>query len=477
MSIVRKAIRGTIWVTIVQICVMLSSFGANTILARILLPESFGTFALALSIVEFFFILSAWSFSLAVIQIKECSDELINTGFSLSLLVGIGISTLILISSFILVKFYSKQIIYLSCILSAIYAINILGYYYASLLERDLEYFRLSIIRLPSQFISWLCAILLAWLGAGVWSLLGQQMLIMVISFIGYRIITGRRLRWRLHRDAMLRLFNFGKRMFVSRGLEIVFYRLGNWTVGTLLGTLQLGYFNQAITLSEMGHRFSWPALGQIPFAAYSRLQDEKDKLSRGYELVNYCLIRFLAPLCLVFLLLGKQIIVFLYGENWRPAGLLLQILSVYTLVTPIFENMKALVYSQDRIYAAVVTRVIQLTFLIPGMYLVSKRWGTLGVVYVLDITVLVGICVICLWIRKVVSVNIRELILSPLIASLGTIVLWKICFERMKAWEPHLWDMCIGTGSILSFYFILILILERRKLWFRINILLKSFK
>jgi O-antigen/teichoic acid export membrane protein len=477
MSIATKAARGTIWLTGVQIGITLFSFGANVVLARLLMPEDFGTFALALSLTELFFILAGWSFGLAVVQTKELSEDFVDTGYLLSLGMGICIVIIVLGSSILLKKFYSARILQFLWIFSALDVVAILGNYRANLLERRLDYGKFSAIRLSSRVIPWIVAIFLAWLGAGVWSFVGHQVLMASILFFGYTALSGHRFRWRLSREAMRRLFRFGGQMFMARGLEVGFYRLGNLMIGTLAGTTQLGYFSQAFTLSEMGHRVSWPALGQVPFAAYSRLQNDRDKLSKGYELVNYFLFRLLTPVGLIFLFLGEQVIVFLYGEQWRPAGPLLQAFALYTLAMPVFENMKALLYSQDKIPGAIFSRLTQLSFLAPGMYLALKSLRVLGAVYVLDIGVLIGIAVIYFWVRRLVHVQMRKLALPPLLAALGTFAVWRFGIAPLHQWQPVFKDMLAGISIICGLYLIFLLSIEQQGLVGRVRYLLSVLK
>jgi len=321
MSIARKATKGMIWLTGIQIGGMLVSFGANIILARLLMPADFGVFSLALSLTDLFFVLTAWSFGLAVIQTKAVSQEFIDTGYLLSMVACAAAVAIVFASSFLLRKLYSFQVLYCLWIFSAMNAVSVLGYYKAAMLERELDYGKYSLIHVSSRLFPWLGAIALAWFGAGAWSFVGQQALMASIIFFGYHALSTHKFRWRLNRKATKNLIRFGGQMLVSRGLEVGFYRIGYLMVGTWLGATQLVYFNQAITLSEMGYRLGRPALGQVPFAAYSRLQGDTNKLSRGYALVNYFLLRFLTPLALIFLLLGDQVIVLLYGKKWQEAG------------------------------------------------------------------------------------------------------------------------------------------------------------
>jgi teichuronic acid exporter len=475
MSLAKKATQGIIWLTGVQIGGMLVSFGANIILARLLVPADFGSFSLALSLSELFFVLTAWSFGLAVIQAKTASQEFIDTGYLLSMVVGTAAAVIVLVSSFLLKRLYSLQVLYFLWIFSALSVVGILGNYKAALLERNLDYGKYALIQFSARVIPWLGAVVLAWFGAGAWSFVGQQAIMALIVFFGYHTLSGYRFRWRLDRKAMGRLFRFGRQMLVSRGLEVGFYRIGYLIVGTWLGTTQLGYYNQALTLSEMGHRLGRPAVGQVPFAAYSRLQGDTNKLSRGYALVTYFMLRFLTPVALIFLLLGDQVIVLLYGKKWQEAGPLLQVLAFYALALPVYENMKELLYSQNRLAGAIFTRLVQLIFLVPGMCFALKKFGVSGAVYALDMGVTIGIVVIYIETRKLVRVEVKHLILPPLCAALGTFVIWRAGLVYLRDWQPKFSDAALGTILISALYFGLLFGIERRKSWAYFAILFET--
>ena len=476
-NIANRAVRGTIWLTGVQIGGMLFSFCANIILARLLMPADFGIFALALSLTDLFFILTSWSFGLALIQAKSVSDEFIDTGYILSLSVGAGALIVALVSSFALTKFYSLQVLHFFWIFSILNVLNILGNYRASLLERELDYGKFSIVRLLSQVTSWTLSICLACIGARAWSFVGQQILMASFIFFGYRKLSRHKFRLRLERTAMKRLFRFGGQMFVSRGFEVGFYRLGYIMVGTWIGTKQLGYFNQAVTLSEMGHRLCRPALGQVPFATYSRLQDDKNKLSKSYELVNYFLLRFLTPVALIFLLVGNEVIVFLYGNKWQEAGPLLQAFSLYALALPVYENMKEFLYSQDKIPGAIYTKVIQLISLVPIMYLALKRYGLIGSAYALDIGILLGVVIIYYHAKKQIQINVKNLTMPPLLAGISTIIVWKFLEAPFHPFQSNLSNIFISISLIFGLYLALILIMERKSLLQNIGFLIRILR
>ena len=87
----RRFISSTVWVGFSQAVTYILSAVANIILLRLLTPDDFGIFALALSILSFFYLLSDWSFSVAVIQVEEMDQDFFDTACVLTLALGCGV--------------------------------------------------------------------------------------------------------------------------------------------------------------------------------------------------------------------------------------------------------------------------------------------------------------------------------------------------------------------------------------------------
>ena len=96
-SIITKTVKG-FYITIFTIATKFG-FGLLTqiILVRILFPKSFGDFALACFIIEFFVAISNLAANAYIIQQQEHVQDAINVAFSLQLILSSIVFTLILI--------------------------------------------------------------------------------------------------------------------------------------------------------------------------------------------------------------------------------------------------------------------------------------------------------------------------------------------------------------------------------------------
>ena len=110
------------------------------------------------------------------------------------------------------------------------------------------------------------------------------------------------------------------------------------------------------------------PAVVTVALPTYSKVQNDNERLSRAFSLVLYFLVRVLMPFVLVFGILPGSFIRII-GDQWNDAIPVLQILAAGALLSPMFENMKQLLYAKGKPEAIVRVRIglLDLGDLSPG--------------------------------------------------------------------------------------------------------------
>jgi PST family polysaccharide transporter len=445
----KKFIGGTVWMSAAQIGSYGLTFGANILLARLLAPDVFGVFALATSIISIFYILGSWSFSVAVIQTEEFDQAFFDTAFALSLGLGIALFILAFIVSFPLRAFYSDQVVRILLILAGLQVPKLLSSCYGAALKRELEYRGVSLVQMAARAMSLFVAVVLAWRGFGVWSLVGKEAIRTISAAIGMRSITP----WRFNRgfdtESAKNLLKFGSGMLGSSGLASFLSSFPSLIAGTILGTTLLGYFDRAFKLSKLGHTTAGTGVNQVSLAAYSRLQASRKKLVRGFEVVNYFLLRAIVPLSALFLLFGKDAVISLYGEKWRMTGTLLQLLSPSVLIMTAFDNAKKLLVSQANVGIVVKIRIAQSAVLLVGMPILLDQCGVLGAALAIDVMYLVGLVMAYMYARQKVKLSLGRLWIPPVVSSIFA----AFCFLGFRGWLLQVGKAkgLIGVGVLPS--------------------------
>jgi PST family polysaccharide transporter len=171
MSLKQEAVRGVVWSAAQKWGVRLISFLVMLILARLILPESFGLVAYATVFISFAQIFVDQGFSDAIVQFPTLEREHLDTAFWISMLTG-TILTLASIAASTLIAnlFHEPQLSPIIKWLSPIFILSALSSVQQSILRRNLAFKSLTMRSLLATISSGVVAVIMAFLGFGVWS-------------------------------------------------------------------------------------------------------------------------------------------------------------------------------------------------------------------------------------------------------------------------------------------------------------------
>ncbi len=417
-----KAVVGAAWLSVGQFISSCVSLVAAMLLARMLVPDDFGAFALVLSLVEMLYILAGWGFSIAIVQCREERPTLYDTVFSLTLVLGLLVGAAASATAVFLVHHYQRRLILMFLLLSWGRVLPFLAYSYSAVMERRLEFRWISVVNISANISGALVALGFAALGAGVWSLIGREILAGLVSFLGMRHLSRWRFRLGMDRGTAQWLFGFGLKNWLANLSGVLFHRLDNLVVGTYAGVTSLGLYSQAYLLSEVGLRFGAPVLSYVPFAMYSAMQDDRSALSRSYRMINFLIIRLLFGVGLLYLLLAEDLIRVILGTQWLAATPIVRVLTFYAMAIPILEHIKSLLYAKGALSQFLRIRAIQLSVFLPLLYYAVKHYGAVGAAWAVDAGIFVGLVLGYLNLRRHVDISLRDLLAAPLLAAAASV-------------------------------------------------------
>ncbi len=458
MGIAKKFIYSSMWISLFYCLSFIFSFIGNMLFARILMPRDFGLFALAVSINEILFILSGFSFSESIVQIQD-DDGIEDVAFILSFGLGLILLSLSIIAAFILNRIYANEVGFLLPIICLAYFINLMSGVYGAILRKRIEFKQFSIVFFVSTVLSVLISVSLARIGFGIWSLAARLALQAVFTFLGYKLFLKWRFVWNINYAKIKKVISFGSKMFLLRGLEMLYNMADKPVIGWISGSSMVGFYYQSRYLSELGNAISIPSFSMVSFSFYSRHQKDKLLLSKMYNAINYFLVRILGLFFLIFALFPVEVVLLTCGSKWLEIAPVLKMLALYAFMVPIFENIKVFLMGSGRILEAARSRLVQVVIFIPLLIVCIIRFGLLGAAYALTASMLAGIVAGLYYVRKTVSLSLREIFLRPLMAAVLTGIIFGILksgFSLKVPWLMSLLFIITSTISYLSILFIL---------------------
>lgn len=377
----QRTVRALAWSTAERIGRQGFQFVITVVLARLLTPEDFGLIGI-LTV----FIVTAEAFvnngfGAAIIQRTEVSEDDLTTAFLASVGTAVGLFFLTFGLARLLADFYRRpELVPLTRLVAVVIVLDSLIIIQRAIFERSLDFRTLSQITIAATMISGVGAVGLAVAGFGVWSLaahiVAQKALLAL--FLWYRSIWVPRGRFRLR--SFTNLLQFGWKLQVSALLNRLFRNVYVLVIGRAFSVDIVGYYAQAKRMKDLPMTNLAEIVNRVTFPAFATIQDQRDRLKRGYRRTMTMLAMVAFPLMTGMLITAPRLIPVLLGGQWEPAIPLFQLLCLvgvlYVLQATNMNILKVTGRSDLFLKLSIVKKVITLTAVA-----VSIRWGLYGLV------------------------------------------------------------------------------------------------
>jgi PST family polysaccharide transporter len=356
-----------------------STLGVSILLARLLGPHEFGTYAVALVALLAVLSFNELGVSLAIVRWPGEPDEIAPT-----------VATISCVSSLLLfIGFFLSAPAFASAmgapaatpviqVLSVTILVNCVAAVPAAMLQR---HFRQDRKMIADQVHSWLfagVAIGMAWAGFGAMSLavasdvgaLAGGILLMVFSHpprFGFDAGTARA------------LLKFGLPLAGSSFIVFLVGNVDNVIVGHMLGPTALGFYALAWNLSSWPvAMFSLPVRSVAP-ALFSRLQHDRHAMHVGFLSAVGLLASVTLPVCLLMSGSSEPLVGFAYGAQWAPAAQVLVWLAGVAALRILFELSYDYFVVLARSRVVFTIQLAWLLTLIPALVVATRIDGVRG--------------------------------------------------------------------------------------------------
>ncbi len=277
------------------------------------------------------------------------------------------------------------------------------------LLSREIDFRRRMFPELTASVIASIVAIVMAFQGFGVWSLVWREVVRAVLATVLVWFVCSYRPRLRFQRTIARELFDYGKHILSSQGLIFLITNVDNAIVGRYLGPSALGAYSFAYNTSNQPATQITSVISQVMFPAFSKMADgdpvqAKMMRARYYTVIVRYVTWVTTPIAVAMILFAPAFIYGLYGEKWATAIVPLQVLAVYGYIRSIAANMGSVFRAMGRpqwlTYIALWRLITMVVFLIP----VSLRWGINGVSWLSTIVAVVDFVISAWLINKLID-------------------------------------------------------------------------
>jgi PST family polysaccharide transporter len=320
------------------------------VLSRLIGPEEFGLFTMAMIFLGVFQVIATSGFAQAAIQHADPSEDQLSVLFIFGLGVAIAIAALCCAGAPFAANFYHEpRIVAITVALTPSFILTAAGAVPTALLQRQMRFVEIAWIEALSGLIGSALGIVLALLCYSYWSLVAAAIAWPATATLGAWVLSGWRPRWPRMAKDVVPMLTFGTTLMVNGLVVFASYNSEKFLLGRFWGASVLGIYGRASQISTMPTTLMGQATMSIAFAALSRLQDNPEHQRRYFSSFYLLVNAITVPISLFCFTFAPDVVDTLLGRGWDQAHNVLRMLAPSILVLGMINPTAALLMATGR--------------------------------------------------------------------------------------------------------------------------------
>lgn len=324
----QKTLGGVAWSAVENLSNQIITFGLGIVLARLLSPEEFGLIGMITIFIGISQVLINSGISDALIRKKNPDEAYYNTAFLFNAGVSITLYAILYFAAPFIAAFYEKPILTdIVRLLSFTLIINALTLVQRAQVTKAINFKALAKLTLFSSIISGMIAVILAYLGYGVWSLVWKNIIASVLTLLAFWHLTKWLPNLGFNKEAFKDMFGFGNKLMFLGLIDTAYKNMYFIIIGKYFSAADLGQYTRAETFKRLPSTTLTQIIQRVTFPVLSEIQDDNHRLKKAYQQILKA--TMLVSITGMFLLsfIAKDLTIVLMGEQWEQAGNYLSIL------------------------------------------------------------------------------------------------------------------------------------------------------
>jgi teichuronic acid exporter len=380
MDLKQKVLSGLGWSAGGRFLGQLVTWAITIIVMRLLNPGDYGLMAMAGVFITFLALLNELGLGAALIQMQEVDETTLRQTFGILLVINFCLFLILLLIAPLIGSFFNEQrVVPIVRLLSLQFIMMPFAIIPQSLLTREMDFKRLSVVDFVSAIAGSATSLILAVNGLGVWSLVWGSMAIIVCRTIGLNVISPFLHIPIFSFKGMAQTITFGGYVTITRILWGFYTQADTFIIGKLLGKELLGFYSVGMQIASLPMEKVSGIINQVAFPAFSRIQNDSQKAASHF-LKAVRVMSFLAfPVLWGMSCIAPELVAVLLGDKWKLAVLPFQLLSLVIPIRMIGNLMTPAVVGLGRPAIAFYNTLLGFVVM-PLVILIFTHWGLTGV-------------------------------------------------------------------------------------------------
>lgn len=469
----KKSIETVQWNLIAKFSQYFITFFLSIILARYISPAEYGLTGMLSIFISISNILLNSGLSSALVRDKKASKDDYSTVFYFNIIVSCGLYMILFFFAPLIAAFYNEpDLILLTRTITLVFVITAFGLIQNTILIKELDFKKQTILNLISLLVSIVVAIYMAVNNWGVYAIVGQTLIQAAVLTI---LLWGTS-KWRpigqFSKNSFLKLWKFGSNVLFTGIFNSIANNIDNLMIGKIFQPAILGHFVRAKSTKAIPENIFSGVIGTTVFSILSKLNDNLEEFRTKQFLFFKIIVVFSLPLTVIFFLLSSNLVLILYGQKWAEAIPSLQILS-FTLFPSLLttltgQTIMTLGDSRLVLYLSIFKRSLNFVVIPLGIFISLK-------VFIIGFVIIqyIGFFVDLFFVSKKVQSSVWEyylFMIKPIIISLVILIFGFYIFPFIN-FGIVANTILIGLISF-SMYFGLYFVFQKKELYGLVSIL-----
>lgn len=327
-SLKSKTVHGLGWSAADNVIRIGVTFVVSIVLARLLTPDEYGLIGILTIFISVFNAIVDSGFTNALIRKQDATDTDYSTVFYTNLVVSICMAIALFLCAKSIAAFFERpELIALTQVMSCVVVINALCIVQKARTTKAIDFKTQTKVTFIASVISGIIGIAMAYMGYGVWALVGQQissqLLTTVFFWIYNKWIPKLIFSWESFRE----MWAFGWKLLVSGLIDTGWKEIYQVVVGKCYSPATLGLYTRAKQFSQMFSSNLTSIIQRVSYPVLSSIQDDKPRLKSAYQRVIKTTMLPTFVLMLGMAAVARPMILCLIGEKWIECVPFLQLI------------------------------------------------------------------------------------------------------------------------------------------------------
>lgn len=421
-GVLGKSIRSGQWLSIGYIIQKAMGLVSFIILARLLKPADFGIVTIVLLIPKFIESATDTGFSAAIIQKEGDIKHYLDPIWTIGLLKSVIIFIITFITGPFVAKYFQTETTTLAIQLGGIFIIiQNLSNIGETYLFKELNFKKIvirNILKDTAYIVTGICIVMI-W--KSYWALFFATLASYTTQAISTYFLQSYRPKISFSFHKLKDLVNYSKWIIGQGWLDRLYSFLETSIVARFTNASSLGLFSKAKNIASVIPGFIGPTIRMVSFPAYSKIQENIEKINEGLIKSLQVICFLLVPATTLLIFGAEKIILILLNKDWVQMTPILQIMLIYYFFGTIIEVINSIFNAVGHPEKQAKIDTIKLLLTTIFMLFLTARFGIVGtgialVAGILPIVILNIYSIMQL--TKVRLLDILGTIVTPLIST-----------------------------------------------------------